>query len=229
MPAREAFEPGSPEHIEEIERRLRLAYGHPRHHNPEDPLDDLIFLILSRMTQEVKYRRTYSALRAELPDWAGVRDAPVGVLEEILGDAGLGPTRSRQILSILKEIGLREVRLDLSRLRMLSNEEVECYLTSLPGVATKTARCVMLYALDRDVFPVDAHVWRLCKRLGIAHEGRWTDSATKGLQDLIPEGLRGSLHVTMVAHGRAVCRSRSPLCAECCLCDLCTYRTARDG
>ena len=45
-----------------IEHRLRMKYGQPRHFNPEDPLDDLIFLVLSRMTQEIKYVRTYSPI-----------------------------------------------------------------------------------------------------------------------------------------------------------------------
>jgi endonuclease III len=174
------------------------------------------------MTQQIKYVRTYKSLRTEFPDWEGVRDAPADHLEETLGDAGLAATKSRHIVAILNEIGQREGRLDLSRLRTMSDDEVEKYLISLPGVATKTARCVMLYTLDRDVFPVDAHVWRICQRLGIASDATWTDSATKRLQAAIPEGLRGSLHVTMVAHGRSVCRARKPECGECVLRDLCS-------
>lgn len=219
------FEPGSRDHVAEVERRLRSVYGCPRHHNPEDPLDDLIFLVLSRMTQEIKYVRTYRSLRSEFADWEGVRDAPAEDLEEILGDAGLAATKSRQIVAILHEIGQREGRLDLSRLRTMSDEDVEEYLTSLPGVATKTGRCVMLYTLDRDVFPVDAHVWRICRRLGIASDTVWTDSATKGLQAVIPQGLCGSLHMTMVAHGRAICRAKKPVCRECVLSDLCLHFT----
>ena len=218
------FIPGSEEHITEVERRLRAVHGQPRHHNPEDPLDDLIFLVLSRMTQEVKYVRTYRALRTEFSDWEGVRDAPAVDLEEILRDAGLAATKSRQVPAILDEIGRREGRLDLTRLRTLSDSEIESYLTSLPGVATKTARCVMLYTLDRDVFPVDAHVWRLCQRLGIAKPGAWTDAATKALQERVPVALRPSLHVTMVAHGREVCRAQRPACGECDLSELCCFR-----
>lgn len=216
--------------LREVERRLRDAYGRPRHHNPKDPLDDLIFVVLSRMTQEVKYLRTYRALREHLPSWDTVRDAPLGGLEEILGDAGLAPTKARQIQAILKEVEHREGTLDLSRLRAMSDDEVEKYLTSLPGVATKTARCVMLYTLDRDACPVDAHVWRIARRLGIAPEtAAWSDRRGRELEERIPTGLRASLHVTLVSHGRQICLARNPRCGACTLADLCPSATATRG
>jgi len=207
--------------LREIERRLRSAYGQPRHHNPSDPLDDLVFLVLSRMTQEVKYLRTYRALREEMPSWGAAMDAPADELEDLLQDAGLAPTKSRQIQAILKEVEAREGRLDLSRLRTLSDEDAESYLTSLPGVARKTARCVMLYALGRDTCPVDTHVWRVMRRLGIAPDKPWSESRARRLEEAIPTTLRASLHVTLVAHGRAVCKARRPLCGACSLATLC--------
>jgi len=184
-------------------------------------LDNLVFLILSRMTQEVKYLRTYQALREALPDWGLVMDAPAEQLEDVLQYAGLAATKSRHIQAILKEIEAREGALDLSRLRMLSDDEVEEYLCSLPGVSRKTARCVMLYALGRDTCPVDTHVWRVMQRLGVAPDKPWNEGDGQRLEELIPTGLRASLHVTLVAHGRSICRARRPLCDECVLMRLC--------
>jgi len=204
-----------------IEARLGREYGQPDHHNPTDPLDDLVFVILSRMTQEVKYTRTYADLRRDLPTWEQVMDAPPDELIDLLRDAGLAGTKARHLQAILEEIEVREGRLSLDRLRGLEDEEVEGYLTSLPGVARKTARCVMLYALGRDVCPVDAHVWRVMGRLGFAPCGPWSERGAKRLEDRIPRALRRSLHVTLVAHGRAVCRARGPRCEACCLRDLC--------
>jgi len=115
----------------DIERRLRAAYGTPRHHNPPDPLDDLVFLVLSRMTQEVKYRRTYESLRAALPSWGAVLDAASHDLEDLLHDAGLARTKSHQIQAILEEIEAREGALDLSGLRDLPDDEVEALCHAL--------------------------------------------------------------------------------------------------
>jgi endonuclease-3 len=181
------------------------------------------------MTQEVKYLRTYDALRHEMPSWGVVMDAPESDLEHLLRDAGLAPTKARQIQAILKEVSAREGSLDLSRLRRLCDDEVEAYLTSLPGVARKTARCVMLYALDRKTCPVDTHVWRVMQRLGVAPAKAWSERNARDLEELIPRALRASLHVTLVAHGRAVCRARRPLCKECPLVALCPSADRRSG
>ena len=216
-----------PQRLRLIERRLREAYGQPRHHNPSDPLDDLIFLVLSRMTQEVKYLRTYRALRRELPTWGAVMDASESYLEDLLQDAGLAPTKSRHIRAILKEIEAREGTLDLSRLHGLPDEEAEAYLTSLPGVARKTARCVMLYALGSETCPVDAHVWRVMKRLGVAPDKPWSEPASRRLEESIPRDIRASLHVTLVAHGREICQARFPRCQECVLQNLCPSAARR--
>ena len=212
--------------LHEIERRLRQAYGQPRHFNPEDPLDDLIFLVLSRMTQEIKYVRTYARLRRSLSTWNEVRDAPPDELEALIHEAGLAPTKAAQILAILADIESRERLLSLHRLRSMTDGEVERYLTSLPGVARKTALCVMLYALGRDVLPVDTHVWRVAQRLGLAPAGEWSEGRGRALEAAIPRELRGSLHVTMIAHGRQVCRARSPSCEICGLADLCPTASA---
>lgn len=219
----------SPRFLYELERRLRAEYGSPRHHNPDDPLDDLIFVVLSRMTQEVKYLRTYRALKQRMPTWGEVRDAPLPDVEDVIHDAGLARTKSRQIRAILKEIETREGRLDLTRLSRLPDSEVESYLTTLPGVSRKTARCVMLYALDRPTCPVDAHVWRISQRLGLAAPGSWTESRTAALEESIPVGIRASLHVTLISHGRAICRARQPLCNVCPVQDFCPRIGLKQG
>ena len=210
----------------EIERRLRIAYGQPRHFNPTDPLDDLVFLVLSRMTQEIKYVRTYSRLRNSLSTWRAVRDASPDKLEGLIHEAGLARTKTAQIQEILREIEARETGLSLHRLREMESSQIETYLTSLPGVARKTALCVMLYALGRDVLPVDTHVWRVAQRLGLAPEGAWSEGRGRAFEAAVPIELRGSLHVTMVAHGRRVCRARAPVCEICTLVDLCPTANA---
>ena len=207
--------------VREIEQRLRKAYGRPRHFNPEDPLDDLIFIVLSRMTQEIKYVRTYSRLRGSLSTWHAVRDAPPDELEALIHEAGLAPTKAAQIQAILAEVEAREGVLSLHRLRSMADEDVERYLISLPGVARKTALCVMLYTLGRDVLPVDTHVWRIAQRLGLAPAGEWSERRGRSLETAVPRELRGSLHVTMIAHGRHVCRARAPSCETCALADIC--------
>ena len=207
--------------VREIEHRLRTAYGQPRHGNPSDPLDDLIFIVLSRMTQEIKYTRSYKRIRSALSTWDAVRDASPDELELLIHDAGLAPTKAANIHAILDEIQAREGTLTLHRLRSMADDDVERYLTSLPGVARKTALCVMLYSLGRRVLPVDTHVWRVAQRLRLVSPGNWSEARGRVLESRVPVDLRSSLHITMIAHGRHVCRAPVPSCRRCALLDLC--------
>jgi endonuclease III len=213
--------PTDPTWLAEIERALRVEYGQPRHHNPKRPLDDLVFLVLSRMTQEVKYVRTYRALKRRFPNWQDVLNAPDDVVEAVLRDAGLAFTKTQQIKKILLEVKTCEGRLSLARLNDLDDETTEQYLTSLPGVSIKTARCVMLYALNRSTFPVDTHVWRIARRLQLTEDRPWASKPACELQEHVPRSLRGSLHMTLVAHGRAICTAARPRCTECVIARFC--------
>lgn len=113
----------------------------------------------------------------------------------------------------------------LTPLKKMSDEECERFLTGLPGIGKKAARCVMLYSLDRQVFPVDAHCWRISGRLGWINDKQndtnITDSAMDHLQYIIPPALRFSLHVNMVSHGRKICSARAPRCRECVIAAFC--------
>jgi endonuclease III len=101
----------------------------------------------------------------------------------------------------------------------MSDEEAEAFLLSLPGVGKKVARCVLMYSLGRQVFPVDTHCWRIAQRLG------WVRPTQKDkhcaprdmdrLQSKIPPELRHSLHVNMISLGREICAPTSPRCDEC--------------
>ena len=97
----------------------------------------------------------------------------------------------------------------------------------LPGVGPKTASCVLLFALGRDVLPVDTHVYRLTKRLGLLGEGTPIDRAEDELESFVPENVRYDIHINLIRHGRMICRPSNPKCGDCILLDLCPYGKAR--
>src|SRR3989338_3983917 len=105
------------------------------------------------------------------------------------------------------------------KIKKMSDEECEQFLSSLPGVGKKVARCVMLYSLNRQVFPVDSHCWRIANRLGwnkkTCNSKNYSVKDMDFLQELIPPTMRFSLHVNMVSHGRKICTARSPKCKAC--------------
>lgn len=113
----------------------------------------------------------------------------------------------------------------MAPLKKMRDEECEGFLTGLPGVGKKVARCIMLYSLNRQVFPVEAHCWRITSRIGWNGSDRNISSRTNAamdyLQNLIPPALRFSLHVNMVSHGRKICTARKPKCSECVIMTYC--------
>jgi endonuclease III len=204
-----------------VERRLRQLYGQPRHHNKRDPLAELVFILLSTQTREGEYRRTFAVLWKAHRSWDRVRRADPAELEDLIRFGGFARRKVALLQKLLERVRADHGKTSLRWLATLSTRDVLAYLVTLPGVGRKTARCVAMYALERPVLAVDTHVWRIAQRLGWVDGGKHPDDRRSDLLEKgIPPALRYSLHVTMVAHGRLVCRAR-PACGACALYDLC--------
>ena len=202
--------------------KLFTEYGLPRLGNPTDPLDDLIFIILSNRTSASAASHTFKKLKARFSTWDSAVISSAAVLRRMLQPIGLSKVRSSQIRAALIQIRRDFGRYDLSSLRSLTTSEAEAYLQSLPGVSAKVAKCVTLYTLDAQVLPVDAHVHRVAWRLGWVKRKR-ADQCHEELEAIVPPALRHAFHVDCIAHGRAVCRAVGPSCESCCIRRYCDY------
>lgn len=217
--------------LDRVNELLELRYRSGSLGNVEDPLAEAVYIILSRQTRESAYQRVYRDLRREWPTWEALLDAPIDDLVEVLRPAGFGPTRARQVKDLLSAVA-KECRkrgldgaISLDWLHKMPDPEVEDFLLSLPGIGPKSARCIMHYSLERDALAVDTHVRRVLDRLGLVKDpGGKVKHAS--YEDAVPAPYRRSLHVNLIHHGRAFCRSTSPRCAECPLISFC--RTGRD-
>lgn len=210
-------------YLQEVSRRLSREYGDPRLNNKDDPLDELIFIILSAKTTESSYLRTYNALECAFPGWFGILSARPSRVRELIASGGLSTKKERQIRALLRKVDALRIR-DLKEYLSESNDEAaEGFLETLPGVGTKSARCVLMYSLERRVFPIDTHVSRVLSRLGVYRSRRLTGPVQDRIQAMIPPEVRYPLHVNLVAHGRAVCTSANPGCRSCLLIDLCRF------
>lgn len=203
--------------------RLDEAYGRPVLAPRLPPVDELVYTVLSQNTADVNTDRTFAALKARYPDWAAVRDAPVGELAATIAHGGLAQTKAPRLKRILAALSEGGGEPDLSRLATMDDQAALAWLTSLPGVGPKTAACVLLFSLGRPVMPVDTHVHRVAGRLGLIPAGMGAGPAHALLTDLAGPDPRQvyAAHVGMVRHGRRVCRARRPHCPRCVLRDLC--------
>lgn len=215
--------------VEAVAESLSELYGDCSHGNKTNPLRELLFIICSVQTNETLYQSTYTRLTSRFPRFRQLSDATEDEIAAAISHGGLSRQKARTIKAILSRLESDFGAPTLSPLRQMDDAECEFYLESLHGVGRKTARCVMMYSLGHDVFPVDSNCWRICRRLGWVRSTRPDKSCSprdmNRVQRRIPLNLRFSLHVNLVSHGRSYCLPSTPLCESCCIHQFC--RTGR--
>ncbi len=188
--------------------------------NKVDPLDELVFIMLSQMTTGPSYERVYDRLKAAMPHWRSLIETSVADLTSLIADAGLAGQRAVRLKQIAGRLVHDFGEVSLTALTLSDDDAAQRYLTSLPGVGVKTAKCVMMYSLGRQVLPVDTHTARVATRLGLVSTGS-AAAVDRDLSVVVRPSLRFDFHVNAVAHGRAVCRAVTPRCDDCVLSSLC--------
>lgn len=215
-------------------RRLRALHGTPHLGNFANPTDEFVYIVLSRKTPERAYASAFTSLK-RVGDWGRVLALGEQDLEATIRGGGLERKKARAIVGGLRAVEARFGTADLSRARRLVDEELVAFLSALPEVGPKSARCVMLYSFGRAVFPVDAHVGRVLARLGYMREigvellPMGHKERQRALEKTVPPDLRYGLHVNLIAHGRTICKALSPACQECFLVSRCAYAQHAKG
>jgi len=206
--------------------RLVDTYGALTLRPGGDPLDELIGTILSQSTTDTNSGRAYEQLRAAYPTWEEVLDASEREIYEAIKVAGLGKIKAPRIQNTLREVLRRRGELSLDFLAALPLAEGKQWLTSLEGIGPKTAACVLLFALGKPALPVDTHVYRVSKRLGLIGPRVSADKAHAQLEDALDPEMVYTFHIDMIRHGRQICHAQRPACEKCPLRDLCDYYAA---
>ena len=187
-----------------------------------DPLDELILTVLSQHTSDINAERAFADLQRVFPGgWQQVVDAPTVGVADAIRSGGLANSKAPRIQAILREVRDREGSFDLSSLRTMSDAEARDYLIGLPGIGPKTAAVVLSFVLGRDAMPVDTHVHRVTKRLGLIPPKATAERADRILHELVPDGMRTPLHVAFIRLGREICKAPTPRCRQCPLKELC--------
>ena len=178
-------------------------------------LDMLIATILSQNTNDKNSHRAYTNLKKTFTRWEDVAAAPVGRVKAAIRSGGMANQKSARIKETLATVKSRYGKYDLSALRKKSDEAVIEELTAMNGVGFKTASCVLLFSMRRDVFPVDTHVHRICNRLGLVSNTSIPEKTYERMKELIPQGKGYSFHTNLIRFGRKICRSANPACDIC--------------
>ena len=219
MTSRFRFAPGGQERLLHLDELLDGAYGAPEAllGNQPNALDEAIYIILSFQTDLARFRETWRSLRATFPRWEDADRASVGEIARVLQAGGLHYQKAKIIKRLLRAVHNGFGELSLAALRDLPDVDAERALTRLPGLSWKGARCVLLYALQRDVFPVDGNTFRILRRTGVIPSSAVyrRRSLQDALQTAVPARRRRPFHVNLVVHGQRTCLPATPRCSAC--------------
>lgn len=219
-------------HLSRIYELLVATYGEHKNEPDYDPLGGLVGTILSQHTSDINSERAYQQLVATFPTWEEVRDAPTNEVAEAIRSGGLANIKAPRIQDALltltqeqqKQGGTKSLSEYLSdELAKRTSEEAWRYLRSISGVGPKTAACVLMFNLDRPVMPVDTHVHRVSRRLGLIGPKVSADQAHDIFAEIVPPDWVYPLHVNLIRHGRQVCHPQRPECDRCSLYDECAF------
>ena len=211
-----------------IVQNLERAYGVPVNKWTDwDVLDMLVAVILSQATSDANSDRTYDALKRRFPTWDSVLRAPAAELADTIRLGGLANQKAAVIRDLLRQIKERHGSFDLSFLRGQPAGEALGYLAGFRGVGPKTAACTLLFACGLELFPLDTHIFRVLRRVGLIPAKCSDEFAHRVMTRVVPAGKFYSFHVNLIRHGRKLCRPREPLCERCPVVEYCDFGQAR--
>jgi endonuclease-3 len=209
------------EKIRQILDLLKREYGVPEWQPCPDPVSMLVQTILSQNTSDTNSRLAFQSLLASFDNWEDVANAEVNTIANCIRRGGLGTIKAQRLKQALKEIMRERGRLELEFLTQLTSSGAEGWLQRLPGVGLKTARCVLLFSLGTPVLPVDTHILRVTKRLGLIRPRASLREAHHALGETVSPDDVYLFHILVIEHGRTTCQARHPNCQACVLKKMC--------
>jgi endonuclease-3 len=206
-----------------VHQRLVQVWGEQPRHRHLDSVSELVCTIISQNTNDNLRDQAYRNLRQRFPTWEEVRDAPVQEVIAAIKVAGLGQTKAPRMQQALRRITAERGKLELDFLREMSVEEAKAWLTAMNGIGPKTAAIILLFSLGMPAFPVDTHIHRVSRRLGLIPPQTSREKAHELLEAMLPPETYYTFHLNLIRHGREVCGARKPRCELCTLRDVCDY------
>ena len=209
--------------IQKIDKVLVDLLGIPhKSKTPPDPVDLLIATILSQNTNDNNSYKAYENLKKRFPDWEMIVHARITSIEKEIKVAGLYKQKAKAIKEFVKDLKAKQKKISLNHLLEKDDQSILEELVNYNGVGFKTASCLLLFALERNVCPVDTHVHRIVNRLGIVSE-KTPDKTYFALNEDFPPKIAHRFHTNLIRFGRAICKPKNPLCYKCPLVDDCEF------
>jgi endonuclease-3 len=227
---------------------LAGLYGRPTWQRRLDATSELVLTILTQNSADINAERAFESLRARFPsnrpvevhvpgpgwggaglapgvppDWAAVEAAPLPELIEAIRPGGLAVQKAPRIQNALRMIREAHGDYSLEFLTGMPPLEARDWLTRIGGVGKKTASVLLLFSFGMPLMPVDRHVERVSRRIGLIPPKASADDAHDIFLALLAPEQVLEAHVNLIQHGRHICHARRPACAQCPVAPRCRY------
>jgi endonuclease III len=213
------------EEINTINKLLAAHFGIPlRPKKLPNPFDALIATILSQNTNDRNSYQAYRNLKKKYKSVDELANAPRNEIEKVIRVAGLGKQKSASIKSFLTTLKKKNEKLNLQYIRKMSDDYILNELTSIKGIGVKTASCVLLFSLNRNICPVDTHVHRTLNRIGLV-KTKAPEKTFEQIKIILPDGIAHQFHTNLIKLGREICKPAKPLCSVCPLLRECSFKS----
>lgn len=213
---------------QDVMRRLAPRYGPVQWHIRYSPAEELVYTILSQHTSDLNSERAFKSLMAAFGTLDAVADADADAIEAAIRRGGLAKQKAPRIRSVLRQIRDELGSFDLSFLAEMPLPEAKAWLKRLNGIGPKTAAIILCFSLGMPAMPVDTHIFRVSKRLGLIGPKTTADKAHDILEPMVAPGDVFAFHMYLIMHGRQICKAQRPLCPECPLAPECPARPELD-
>jgi endonuclease-3 len=224
-----------PNLVADVRARLAAEYGVPVWERRLDPTSELILTILTQNSADTNAEKAFVALRAAYPgtgevvdhrlgagwggeglpagappDWERIEFAPLDELIDVIRPGGLAPQKAPRLQASLRTIRERSGTYSLEFLGEMPALEARDWLTQIPGIGRKTASIVLLFCFGLPLMPVDRHVERVAKRIGLIPPKATADDAHELFLAMLEPDQMYEAHVNLIQHGRRICHARNP-------------------
>ena len=184
-------------------------------------IDELVYTILSQHTSDVNSERAFANLMSEFGDLDSVADADEKEIEITIRSGGLSKSKAPRIKKVLNEIRAEVGSFDLSFLSEMPMQNAKEWLMKFNGIGPKTAAIILCFSFQMPAMPVDTHIFRVSKRLGLIGKKITAEKAHDLLERVVPSAEVFQFHMFLIRHGRDTCKARRPSCDVCVLSHIC--------
>jgi len=226
------YRPGLQQYVLE---NLTERYGSVVWERRLDPVSELILTILTQNTADINAEVAFQRLREAYPgggpveehhpgigwggvglppgvapDWSAVENAEIMELTNVIRPGGLANQKAPRLQATLRRIREEHGDYSLEFLGDMPALEARDWLTSIPGIGKKTASILLLFCFGMPLFPIDRHVERVTRRVGLMPPKATLDEAHELFLRVWQPDEMYEAHVNLIQHGRKVCHAQRP-------------------